>query len=156
AFAALAMGLTACGPAAQPVTGSKTPARPHAPPPTAPSVASRAPTTPPPASATVAILDPDELAFLNAGGYAFAAGTPGAAARHAHELSVLPQLRSLFRTVQDDVHAAARPFPLDRVTSIDGFRLFDARWLDAPNMTFTLVGVFNRLDRRPFYEHTCG
>ena len=68
----------------------------------------------------------------------------------------MPALRSLFVTLQGDVATAARPYPLARVTSVDGFRLFDAHWLDSKEMRFALTGVFNRLDRRPFYAGSCG
>jgi hypothetical protein len=62
----------------------------------------------------------------------------------------------LFDTLAADVREAARPFPLARVTSVDGFRLFDARWLSSSEMHFELTGVFNRLDRHSFYPGTCG
>lgn len=35
-------------------------------------------------------------------------------------------------------------------------RLFDARWLASPNAFFELVGVVNRMDRRPFQSRACG
>jgi hypothetical protein len=35
-------------------------------------------------------------------------------------------------------------------------RLFDLRWLDSPTAFFELVGVVNRLDRRPFTAGACG
>ncbi|WP_431112634.1 hypothetical protein [Variovorax paradoxus] len=35
-------------------------------------------------------------------------------------------------------------------------RLFDARWLASPNAFFELVGVANRMDRRPFQHGACG
>lgn len=35
-------------------------------------------------------------------------------------------------------------------------RLFDARWLASPDAWFELVGVANRMDRRPFQSGACG
>lgn len=35
-------------------------------------------------------------------------------------------------------------------------RLFDARWLASPDAFFELVGVANRMDRRPFQDGACG
>ncbi|MGJ7500179.1 hypothetical protein ACSFBF_07450 [Variovorax sp. ZT5P49] len=35
-------------------------------------------------------------------------------------------------------------------------RLFDARWLASPDAFFELVGVANRMDRRPFQSGACG
>lgn len=35
-------------------------------------------------------------------------------------------------------------------------RLFDARWLASPDAYFELVGVANRMDRRPFQGGACG
>lgn len=35
-------------------------------------------------------------------------------------------------------------------------RLFDARWLAGPDAFFELVGVANRMDRRPFQNGACG
>ena len=35
-------------------------------------------------------------------------------------------------------------------------RLFDARWLASPDAFFELVGVANRMDRRPFQPGACG
>jgi hypothetical protein len=35
-------------------------------------------------------------------------------------------------------------------------RLFDARWLASPDAYFELVGVVNRMDRRPFQSGACG
>ncbi len=104
----------------------------------------------------VAVLEPEVLRALEQNGFDFARVAVDQSAVTTAELSHLPALRSLFGSLQADVRAAARPYPLARVTSIDGFRLFDARWLDSPEMRFRLSGVFNRLDRRPFYAGSCG
>ncbi len=104
----------------------------------------------------VAVLEPELLRALEQNGFDFARIAVEQSATTTAELSHLPALRNLFATLQADVKAAARPYPLARVTSIDGFRLFEARWLDSPEMRFRLSGVFNRLDRRPFYAGSCG
>jgi hypothetical protein len=104
----------------------------------------------------VAVLEPELLRVLEQNGFDFARVAVEQSAATTAELSRLQALRRLFATLQADVKAAARPYPLARVTSIDGFRLFDARWLDSPEMRFRLSGVFNRLDRRPFSAGSCG
>jgi hypothetical protein len=65
-------------------------------------------------------------------------------------------MKSILGVLRDDVRAAKRTYPLAKVTSMDGFRLFDERWLASNETKFELVGVFNRLDRRAFYPGTCG
>jgi hypothetical protein len=104
----------------------------------------------------VAVTDRAALAALEARGFALAALVFGAEARTTHELSRLPGMRSIFDTLRDDVRGAQRVHPLAKVTSMDGFRLFDERWLASKEMSFALIGVFNRLDRRVFYPGTCG
>ncbi len=109
-----------------------------------------------PTTALVAVVEPAELRKLEAAGFDFGRLVASSPAATTRELRALPALKPIFETLAGDVRAAARPFPLARVTSVDGFRLFDARWLDSNEMRFELTGVFNRLDRRAFYEGTCG
>jgi hypothetical protein len=104
----------------------------------------------------VALVDPQSLVKLEQAGFALARLLVESSARTTEELRRLPGFASVFRVLDADIREAARPHPLARVTSIDGFRLFDARWLASPEMTFALVGVVNRLDRRPFYPGSCG
>jgi hypothetical protein len=135
------------GAAAAPSAAAETPApAPRAP----PSESSAAHVT------QVAVLEPEQLRALEGRGFAFAPLAVEQEATSAAELRKLPALRGLFATLEADVRAAARPYPLARVTSSDGFRLFDARWLGSSEMRFELSGVFNRLDRRPFYPQSCG
>jgi hypothetical protein len=103
-------------------------------------------------------VDPLELRQIEAAGFDFARLAVGTSARTTRELRAVPALRQLFAALDGDIRAAAAPFPLARVTSVDGFRQFDTRWLASDEMTFALAGVFNRIDRRPFYEGegTCG
>jgi hypothetical protein len=104
----------------------------------------------------VALLETAQLRVLEARGFGFSELAVNQSASSTAELSRLPALHGLFAALQGDVKAAARPYPLARVTSSDGFRLFDARWLSSGEMRFVLSGVFNRLDRRPFYAASCG
>ena len=116
-----------------------------------PTVAAEAPRT-----THVALLEPAELRALEASGFSLAGLTVNAAATSTAELAKLPAWADLLRALALDVKAAARPYPLAKVTSSDGFRLFDARWLESKEMRFSLTGVVNRLDRRVFYPGSCG
>jgi hypothetical protein len=104
----------------------------------------------------VAVVDRTALEALEARGFALAPLVFGAEARTTLELSSLAGMRDIFATLRDDVRAAKRTHPLAKVTSMDGFRLFDERWLASKELSFALIGVFNRLDRRVFYPGTCG
>jgi hypothetical protein len=104
----------------------------------------------------VAVVERTALAALEARGFALAPLVFGAEARTTLELSRLSGIKDMFETLRDDVRAAKRTHPLAKVTSMDGFRLFDERWLASKEMSFALIGVFNRLDRRVFYPGTCG
>lgn len=107
-------------------------------------------------SPEVAILDPKVLAELEAGGVTLGRLVSGSPARTNAELSRLPAFASLFDVLRGDVRDAARGFPLAKVTTVDGFRLFDVRLFEAQDTSFELVGVFNRLDRRGFHDEGCG
>ncbi|HEX6271744.1 MAG TPA: hypothetical protein VFZ53_01830 [Polyangiaceae bacterium] len=109
-----------------------------------------------PSDFEVAIADRAVLAALETNGFGFASLVFGATARTTAELAALPGAKSIFDVLRDDVRATKRTHPLAKVTSMDGFRLFDERWLASDEMRLELVGVFNRLDRRAFYPGTCG
>ncbi len=109
-----------------------------------------------PGEIAVAVTDRSALAALEARGFALAPLVFGAQARTTLELSRVPGMRDVLDTLRDDVRAVRRTHPLAKVTSMDGFRLFDERWLASKEMSFELIGVFNRLDRRVFYPGTCG
>ncbi len=104
----------------------------------------------------VAILDPRLLAELEAGGVTLGRLVAGSPAQSNAELSKLPAFASLFDVLRGDVRDTARGFPLAKVTTVDGFRLFDVRLFEAADTSFELVGVFNRLDRRGFHDQGCG
>ena len=104
----------------------------------------------------VAVTDPAALHALETAGLSFGEIVLGNAATTTAELARLPALRHVLQALDADVRAAARPYPLAKVTSIDGFRLFDVSWLRSKQMRFALSGVMNRIDRRPFYAGSCG
>ena len=152
------LGGLSCSPSPAPraaTLGRPTPAASTAPPPAAFAARDESEATSAPVT-QVAVLEPEQLRALEARGFGFTRLAVDQQTSDNAELSRLPALSRVITTLQDDVKAAARPHPLARVTSIDGFRLFDARWLSSPEMRFVLSGVFNRLDRRPFYAGSCG
>jgi hypothetical protein len=104
----------------------------------------------------VALLDPVLLAELERRGFGLGELVSGSRAGTTRELARSPAFDSIFRVLRDDVRSVKREQPLAQVTSSLGFRLFDERWFDSPQMSFALTGVFNRLDRRPFYPASCG
>lgn len=104
----------------------------------------------------VAVLDPAALALLSQHGFSLGELAVGVKAESTADLSRTPGMKSLFDELARDVNEAARAQPPARVTSSDGFRIFDVGWLDSSEMNFQLMGVFNRLDRRAFHPDSCG
>ena len=63
----------------------------------------------------------------------------------------------LRRPLAEAVHATGRGDPQAGVgVARYTHRLFDVRWLESPDAYFELVGVANRMDRRPFQDGACG
>ncbi len=113
--------------------------------------------TPSPAMVThVAIAEPAALSWLESNGFTLGEMVVGAPARSAKQVSVAGGLADVISTVRADVRRTASQHPLAKATSIYGFRLFDERWLSSDEMSFELIGVFNRIDRRVFHSETCG
>ena len=104
----------------------------------------------------VALVDPALLAEIERRGFGLGELVSGTRAGTTRELARSPAFDSIFRVLRDDVRSVKREQPLAQVTSSLGFRLFDERWFDSPQMSFALTGVFNRLDRRPFHPASCG
>jgi hypothetical protein len=104
----------------------------------------------------VAIRDPEILAALEAKGFSLGGLVFDEKARTTAELDRLPGMKSLFDVLRQDVRSVKRTHPLAKVTSSDGFRLFDERWFASDEMRFELIGAFNRFDRQPFNAGTCG
>ncbi len=122
----------------------------------APAVAHPQPTPPLGLDTVVAITDPGALALVERRGFTLGGLTVGQPASSAQALARLKGLSDVFDTVRADVRKTARSYPLAKVTSIYGHRLFDERWLSSPHMSYPLIGVFNRIDRRAFAPGTCG
>lgn len=104
----------------------------------------------------VAVLEPAVLSRLDAGGFSLSRLVTGVDARTTAELAAAAPLDDVFEVLVDDLEEVAADNPKARVSSHEGRRLFDAQWLAAPQMSFELIGVFNRLDRRVFAPDTCG
>jgi hypothetical protein len=104
----------------------------------------------------VAVTDPEQLTALEQAGFELGQLVANTAAQSTRALNEHAGFRSILRVLRDDVVETKRRFPLARPTSVLGFRQFDPSWLDSPEMSFDLVGVFNRLDRKAFYTGTCG
>lgn len=152
--------LVACAPGEPPRTAEARPpaVAPSAPPSAAPPLPAESEERPEAGlgAPLVALVDPPLLGALEAQGFTLGELVAGSKARTTAELAQLGGFASVFDVLRKDVRAAARPHPLAKVTSIDGFRLFDGRWFDSREMEFELSGVFNRLDRRVFNEQSCG
>jgi hypothetical protein len=104
----------------------------------------------------VAVLDERELAAIEEAGFRLGQLVAGSPATSTLELDQHPGFHGIFEVLRTDVAETKRRFPLARPTSMLGFRQFDARWFRSSEMSFALVGVFNRLDRRAFHPGTCG
>jgi hypothetical protein len=104
----------------------------------------------------VAVLDPALLRQLDQQRFALGRVVLGIDARTTAQLNATPGFQSIFDELRRELARTRRVHPLARVTSVDGFRLFDARWLDSAQFSFELIGVFNRMDRRVFHDAGCG
>ncbi|WP_437859573.1 hypothetical protein [Sorangium sp. So ce363] len=113
----------------------------------------------PPGRPLLSITDGAALAGLEAAGLDFGSvltGAPRAPASLA-ALSRTAELASVARVLADDLRQVQRADPRSG-TSVarHAHRLFDERWLSAESARFELVGVVNRMDRRPFHASGCG
>ncbi len=107
------------------------------------------------------VTDPAALQAAEAGGMGFARwfgvapGHGGLVSNQA--LAAAQRWNDLRRPLAQAVQATGRGDPQAGVgVARYAHRLFDVRWLDSPDAFFELVGVVNRLDRRPFNDGTCG
>jgi hypothetical protein len=73
-----------------------------------------------------------------------------------HELAGEPLYADFARVLTADLAERQRRDPASGVGMKRTHRLFDPTWLDSPLTRFELVGVVNRLDRRPFRADRCG
>lgn len=111
---------------------------------------------PAPAQTLSAVVEPGVLKYLEGSGFTLPELTLGQRASNNAELALLPGWKSILEVLRADLAEVKRVHPLAKVTSIDGFRLFDERFLASRELRYELVGVFNRLDRRAFYPDSCG
>jgi hypothetical protein len=151
----LVQALAACAPHERRHSVDEPPARvvPPPPAPAPPPVTRKDPPAPPTLSA---VLEPAVLRTLESSGFTLSELVLERQATSAAELAALPGWKSIIEGLRADLAEVKRTHPLAKVTSIDGFRLFDERFLSSREMRFELTGVFNRLDRRAFYVGTCG
>ncbi|WP_437635491.1 hypothetical protein [Sorangium sp. So ce854] len=141
--------------------GDAAPQRPSGPPPAssssapAPGAAPHEPAPPP----LLRITDRATLTSLEAAGLDFGSVLTEAprAPSSLAALSRTPELASVTRALVDDLRQVQRADPRSG-TSVarHAHRLFDERWLSAGSARFELVGVVNRMDRRPFHAAGCG
>lgn len=111
---------------------------------------------PAPRDALVLVTEPDVLDALTRSGLSLAqvgfareAGDNAALAKDAH-------YRSIVDALAGDLAALAADDPRAGVGLRHTHRLFDLGWLTSEHAWFELVGVVNRVDRRPFDPRHCG
>lgn len=104
----------------------------------------------------VAVVEPGELAALERLGFSLGVLLRGRELSNTETLNRDAGFKSIFDVLRADLVDTKAKHPGAKVTSVDGVRLFDAEWLASKRMSFELTGVFNRLDRRAFYQGTCG
>lgn len=102
------------------------------------------------------VLEPTLLRALETQGFGVGMLVEGRSARTTEELSVLPGFSGIFTHLKRDLVEVKRRYPEAMVTSVQGARLFGAKFFDSSEMSFALSGVFNRIDRRGFYGTGCG
>lgn len=83
-------------------------------------------------------------------------GSPARGATAA-ELARRPEYARIVGVLRTEVESVVRGDPLAG-TSVarSSHRAFDVRWLASEHARFDLVGVANRIDRRPFHPNACG
>jgi hypothetical protein len=103
------------------------------------------------------VTDPLVLDALEVRGFGLGELLDGQHAADNRALSAGPGYASIARVLESDVRAAAALDPLAGTSlAKHTHRLFNAGWLRSPDLRFELVGVVNRIDRRPFHPTACG
>ena len=64
--------------------------------------------------------------------------------------------RDVVRSLTFNLERIRKGDPALSVTMATAHRLFDVRWLRSSAAYFELVGIVNRMDRKPFHPETCG
>jgi hypothetical protein len=103
------------------------------------------------------VTDPLVLDALETRGFGLGELLDGRHAANNGALAAGPGYASIASVLESDVRAAAAGDPLAGTSlAKHSHRLFNAAWLRSPDLRFELVGVVNRLDRRPFHPTACG
>lgn len=105
------------------------------------------------------VTDPQQLTLLEDRAYSFSSILEhGTAWRDNRSLFANSALyRSLVESVEFDLRARQREDPTLQPSMATAHRLFDSRFLKSSDAHFELVGVVNRLDRKPFVaDESCG
>lgn len=126
--------------------------------PSASSSASSSTTPPAPSGEPLLLLtDPIVLRALEASGYDLGSLLDGAAGRENGALANGKRYASVVARLEKDLLEAKSEDPNSGVGMAKVHRLFDVRWLRSKSARFELVGVSNRLDRKPFaIDGACG
>ena len=108
------------------------------------------------------VTDPTALQAAEAGGAGFArwfssSEQPPDSVVPNERLAAEPAWQSIVRPIEASVAGIARADERAGVgVARYPHRLFDTRWLASRTAFFELVGIVNRLDRRPFTDAACG
>ncbi len=156
----IALLCSACAPAPAPARVSPAASVPTPTPTTSPSVAAKSSGSALRSTETQDVLlvtDPAVLNALEARGFGLGELLDGRRATDNRALAESPGYESLIRVLEADVRAAAAGDPLaGTLLAKHSHRLFNASWLRSSALGFELVGLVNRLDRRPFHAAACG
>jgi hypothetical protein len=117
--------------------------------PAAPAAEPRSPEDP-----VVLVTDPAVLTALPE--LSFGRVVLGSDASTTAQLATDPAFASIVDVLRADLESDARADPRAGVGMKHAHRQFDPRWLDDPRVRLSLVGIANRLDRRPFAPEHCG
>jgi hypothetical protein len=113
--------------------------------------------SPPEASDPVVVVaEPALLRSLESQGFEAGFVIAATDAHSTRALAASPAYRTLVDTIVRDLAADRRADPSAGVGMRFSHRQFDARWLTSDATRFELIGVVNRLDRRPFAPAHCG
>lgn len=110
------------------------------------------------AETLVAVTDPAALKELEGHGLSLGERLGDPAATSGEALARGAHYQALAATIKGDVAALGKADPRSGVgVARFSHRLFDGRWLGAAWTRFELIGVTNRLDRKPFAtDQSCG
>ena len=113
----------------------------------------RAAATPSP---IVLVSDPTVLSAIEGGGGSFGDVLFGRYKPSTRAYADEPMYRDWIESIRADITARQRRDARSGVGMKYVHRLFDGDWLNFPGTRFELVGIVNRIDRRPFRADRCG